>query len=65
MKIYEKQKEKDDLFATTFNLEKMAGAKQKANIENLKSLKKQVIKLLKELSKNYVGIQNNRQFRKS
>ena len=43
----------------------MAGAKQKANIENLKSLKKQMIKLLKELSKNYVGIQNKRQFRKS
>lgn len=43
----------------------MAGAKQKANIENLKSLEKQVIKLLKELSKKYVETQNNRRFRKS
>ena len=43
----------------------MAGAKQKANIENMKSLEKQVIKLLKKKKKNYVGIQNKRQFRKS
>ena len=44
---------------------KIARVKNKANIGNLKKLKKQVIKLLKELSKKYVETQNNRRFRKS
>ena len=52
-----KQQEQSDLFTTILNIKKkLAKAKNKANIARLKILKRQSLRMLKDLGEEYVEI---------
>ena len=57
LREHKKQQEQSDLFTIILNIKrKLTKAKNKANIAKLKSLKRQSLKMLKDLGEEYVEI---------